>query len=297
MNISDGSGGGGGGSFVFLLNNAREPVPILVAGGGGGLGVGTFNDDIQHGRGMEDIYENRTGKVFDFLERRAGAGGGWMDNEETSLSSSNMTGASLLSGAVGGIACYQRGIHGFGGFGGGGGGCTKGGAGGGYAGGSSVTNSNNGQGGTSFMSPSRAHEQLSNILLASNSGEGSVIIIPAIEGCGCDYRCVALDEYRAEVACICPQGWILNPFNLTQCESKSFNTNFFNYLQMYLFFFLVTGAVLPDQPMSFVIPLFGVLSIALILALSFLMVMLCKFFFGNVDVFKHFNFFSSNFPR
>lgn len=45
----------------------------------------------------------------------------------------------------------------------------------------------------------------------------------AIKGCGCDYRCVALDEYRANVACICPQGWTLNPYNYTSCERNSKN--------------------------------------------------------------------------
>lgn len=132
----------------------------------------------------------------------------------------NVTGRSLLSGAVGGLACFERGIHGHGGFGGGGGGCNRGGAGGGFAGGDSFNSSSNGQGGTSYLSPSRTYEMLSNVQSAANSGAGTVIIIPAIEGCGCDYRCVALDEYRSEVACICPQGWILSPYNYTSCERK-----------------------------------------------------------------------------
>lgn len=81
-------------------------------------------------------------------------------------------------------------------------------------------NSSNGQGGTSYLSTSRKHHIWFNIESAANSGHGSVIIIPAIEGCGCDYRCVALDEYRANVSCICPQGWQLSPYNLTSCESN-----------------------------------------------------------------------------
>lgn len=113
----------------------------------------------------------------------------------------------------------------------GGGGCSSGGGGGGYAGGNSMLNttsnsssnpiafSTNGEGGTSFLG-TRNIEELSFVYPGSNSGHGSVILIPAIEGCGCDYRCVAVDEYRSLVACICPEGWRLKPDNLTACECK-----------------------------------------------------------------------------
>lgn len=80
--------------------------------------------------------------------------------------------------------------------------------------------STNGEGGTSYLGLTRSIDDLSFVYPGSNSGHGSVIIIPAIEGCGCDYRCVALDEYRSLVACICPEGWRLKPDNLTSCESK-----------------------------------------------------------------------------
>lgn len=79
--------------------------------------------------------------------------------------------------------------------------------------------STNGEGGTSFIG-SRNIEDLSFVYPGSNTGDGSVILIPAIEGCGCDYRCVALDEYRSLVACICPDGWRLKSDNLTACECK-----------------------------------------------------------------------------
>lgn len=67
---------------------------------------------------------------------------------------------------------------------------------------------------------------MSSIYSGDNSGHGSVIIIPAIPhpGCGCDYRCVVLDEFRSTVACICPEGWKLKKDNLTACERKSNDT-------------------------------------------------------------------------
>lgn len=39
------------------------------------------------------------------------------------------------------------------------------------------------------------------------------------QGCGCDYRCVSLDEFRAEVRCICPQGWAVKTED-GACEGK-----------------------------------------------------------------------------
>lgn len=97
-----------------------------------------------------------------------------------------------------------------------------GGGGGGYAGGDSMVNSTNGEGGTSYLGLTRSIRELSFDFPGSNSGHGSVILIPAIEGCGCDYRCVALDEFRSVVACICPEGLRLKPDNLTACECKNF---------------------------------------------------------------------------
>lgn len=102
----------------------------------------------------------------------------------------------------------------------GGGACDTGGGGGGFAGGDSMVNSTNGEGGTSFLGLTRSIRELSFLYPGSNSGHGSVILIPAIEGCGCDYRCVALDEYRSLVACICPEGLRLKPDNLTACECE-----------------------------------------------------------------------------
>lgn len=93
--------------------------------------------------------------------------------------------------------------------------------GGGYAGGdANIYNSSNGEGGTSYLGLTRNVRELSFIYPGSNSGHGSVIIIPAIEGCGCDYRCVALDEYRSVTGCICPDGLRLKPDNLTACECE-----------------------------------------------------------------------------
>lgn len=83
-----------------------------------------------------------------------------------------------------------------------------------------MVNSTNGEGGTSYLGLTRSIRELSSVYPGSNSGHGSVILIPAIEGCGCDYRCVALDEYRSVVACICPDGLRLKADNLTACECK-----------------------------------------------------------------------------
>lgn len=72
----------------------------------------------------------------------------------------------------------------------------------------------------SYIGMSRTVPEFSHVYAGANSGSGSVIIIPAIEGCGCDYRCVALDEFRSLVACICPEGWRLSGENQTLCERK-----------------------------------------------------------------------------
>lgn len=110
-----------------------------------------------------------------------------------------------------------------GGFGGGGGGCNTGGGGGGFAGGDTRATKSNGEGGTSYVWMKRSVPELTSVIAGDNSGNGMVIIIRAINspGCGCDYRCVVLDEYGANVACICPEGSRLKKDNLTACESES----------------------------------------------------------------------------
>lgn len=93
------------------------------------------------------------------------------------------------------------------------------GGGGGYSGGDTFHTSTNGEGGTSYIGKKRSIEELSAIYSGDNSGHGSVVIIPAIpQGCGCDYRCVVLDEFSSTVACICPDGWRLKKDNYTACE-------------------------------------------------------------------------------
>lgn len=81
-------------------------------------------------------------------------------------------------------------------------------------------NSSNGEGGTSYIGDKRSVQHLSYIHPGANSGSGAVIIIPAIEGCGCNYRCVSLDEYKSKVECICPDGWQLRRDSLTDCDCK-----------------------------------------------------------------------------
>lgn len=222
INIEDGAGGGGGGTFVFLLNSANNAVPLLVAAGGGGLGIGRyFDDDLQHGQMMNESLYDASGTVNGIIldDKVPGPGGGWRAREVSAFNHS--AGMALLEGAKGGLPCYKRrGSYGQGGFGGGGGGCRTGGGGGGFSGGDSSTNTTNGNGGTSFIGLSRTIPEFSSVYPGANSGSGSVIIIPAIEGCGCDYRCVALDEFRSLVACICPEGWRLSGENHTVCERK-----------------------------------------------------------------------------
>lgn len=220
--IEDGAGGGGGATYVFIMNPSNVAVPLVVAGGGGGLGIGRYLDEHdQHGRLFEPDGGKSSGKTSGDTNITGGPGGGWQANQfqPTVLHS----GASLLEGARGGEPCYlPRGIHGQGGFGGGGGGCNTGGGGGGYSGGNTDVDLTNGDGGTSYISITRSLPELSTFLGGDNSGPGSVIIIPAITtpGCGCDYRCVALDEYSSQVACICPENWRLKKDNLTACERK-----------------------------------------------------------------------------
>lgn len=76
--------------------------------------------------------------------------------------------------------------------------------------------------GASYVWMKRSVPELTSVVAGDNSGHGMVIIIRAINspGCGCDYRCVVLDEFGADVACICPDGSRLKKDNLTACESK-----------------------------------------------------------------------------
>lgn len=153
-----------------------------------------------------------------------GAGGGWTESNGTWR---EVTGGSFVQGAVGGKACGQSlDLHGAGGFGGGGGGCRTGGGGGGFAGmffndeskhkrqygysrdrmvlgGSASADRRNGLGGYSYVAHGLITKQ---VFPGSNAGQGSVVIIPAIKGCGCEFLCVALDEHRQKVKCICPSG-------------------------------------------------------------------------------------------
>lgn len=223
MYMDDGAGGGGGGTFSFVLNAANVAVPLVVASGGGGLGIGRYLDEHeQHGRKVTGVPDDHySGQSEGDASVTGGPGGGWQSAQRGQ--NATLAGGALLDGARGGEPCYPlKGIHGQGGFGGGGGGCQTGGGGGGYAGGDTDDKQTNGGGGTSFISRTRSVMQLSSVMDGDNSGAGSVVIIPALvtPACGCDYRCVALDEYRSKVACICPENWRLKKDNLTACERK-----------------------------------------------------------------------------
>lgn len=232
MIIEDGAGGGGGATYVFVLNPSNVAIPLVIAGGGGGLGIGRYLDDSdQHGKVFNPNAANISGQMIGNTNKTGGAGGGWQTNHADGIFSTR-NGAALLDGSRGGEPCYiPRGIRGQGGFGGGGGGCSTGGGGGGFSGGDTMGDQTNGDGGTSYISMTRSVAELSTIYDGDNSGSGSVIIIPAIgtPACGCDYRCVALDEFSSKVACICPENWRLKKDNLTACERKYFFKNYFSF--------------------------------------------------------------------
>ncbi|XP_050297012.1 tyrosine-protein kinase receptor isoform X2 [Anthonomus grandis grandis] len=206
LDIIDNGGGGGGGTFLFLRNRTKSSIPIAVAAGGGGLGLGRyFDNDKFHGQGLKKVVPV-SGSSFGL--KGAGAGGGWK-NPPGVVSHYPMTGGSLVMGGIGGKACYTSyDGKGDGGYGGGGGGCRNGGGGGGYAGGNA--NSTNGDGGVSYVDTSKTLPGFAKAEMGQNAGPGYVIIIPAIDGCDCDYHCVALDEKRSETMCICPQTWKLS---------------------------------------------------------------------------------------
>lgn len=252
--IDDGAGGGGGGTFVYLLNSIGAAVPLVIGGGGGGLGIGRYHDDDhQHGRGIDGTRSEETGVIHGDVNKAAGPGGGW--NSRLNVFQDQRFGGALQEGGIGGNPCYPpKGLHGQGGFGGGGGGCSTGGGGGGYIGGDTHINSTNGEGGSSYINYKRSVPELSTVYEGANSGPGSVVIIPAIQGCGCDYRCVSLDEYRSVVACICPEGWKLRADNYTACDLN----------------------IADKLDMKLVILFFAIVTIGLVTALTCLFLMLCK---------------------
>lgn len=123
-----------------------------------------------------------------------------------------LMGQPLVQGATGGQACYMSTDgRGDGGFGAGGGGCTGGGGGGGFSGGSVITsNTSNGDGGYSYLDSTKTIPNLSEAISGYHAGDGMILIIPAVSGCGCDHRCVALDARKSQVTCICPDTWKLD---------------------------------------------------------------------------------------
>jgi hypothetical protein len=90
-----------------------------------------------------------------------------------------------------------------------------------YAGGDAWSErKRSGQGGFSMVRSDGT--MLSRVGVGTHDGYGSVLIIPSLDSgaCGCDYRCVALDEYRHHTQCLCPEGWLLGNDSIScQCES------------------------------------------------------------------------------
>lgn len=207
IELTNGGGGGGGATYIFTATSTGELQPLLVAAGGGGLGFGQFVDDgTQHGHGP--YIEKNPGFDIIAADKSGGGGGGWNSSSTHDLRSLSVGMSLIKGGGVGGVGCHQKNqTHGDGGFGGGGGGCRTGGGGGGYVGGKTgVTTSLNGEGGYSYVSAILLH---STFRTGYNQGPGEVFIIPAISGCGCDFRCVAVDRHLSETRCLCPPGWQL----------------------------------------------------------------------------------------
>ncbi|CAH1397166.1 unnamed protein product [Nezara viridula] len=156
-------------------------LPFLSEGGGGGGATYIFTVSRKG---------ERTPLV---VAGGGGAGGGWFRSNHTN---DEKTGYALAQGGYGGKACYnstdsQMGAGGFGGGGGGGAWSQKG---------------DYGEGGYSWIQDGMLQDIVSG---GSESGPGEAYIIPAITGCDCQYRCIALDTIRSSVLCICPSGWYL----------------------------------------------------------------------------------------
>ncbi|KAK9701781.1 Low-density lipoprotein receptor domain class A [Popillia japonica] len=218
MEVNDGGGGGGGATYMFFKQN--KYIPIAVASGGAGLGLGRFIDTgLQHGQEVNNKRRPVTGEMYG--PKSAGAGGGWyMFQGQVAVDHELVMGQALTKGGAGGKACYNSTDgKGDGGFGGGGGGCRLGGGGGGYSGGNAwasntmslfSANTTNGEGGYSYFDTKIGIGNFSESVEAYHVGQGTVMIIPAIPGCGCDYHCLALDPRRSKIACICPANWKLD---------------------------------------------------------------------------------------
>ncbi|XP_049882040.1 tyrosine-protein kinase receptor isoform X2 [Pectinophora gossypiella] len=214
--VHDGGGGGGGATYVFLLDKEGQALPLLVAGGGGGISVGIFRDDgSQHGKPHTNATPE-SGWMYGEPGRTSGAGGGWVSRAGPITPGFELVrGNAVKEGGVGGRACAGQAD---GGFGGGGGGCLRGGGGGGWLGGNTNDGEgNHGGGGWSYIDASRAIREYSEVTVAQRTGPGEVLILPAIHDCGCDYRCVALNEYRSDIKCYCPASWSTDAHDATKC--------------------------------------------------------------------------------
>ncbi|CAB3247223.1 unnamed protein product [Arctia plantaginis] len=219
--VSDGGGGGGGATFLFLMDKEGQAVPLVVAGGGGGISVGRFRDDgSQYARGLTNATPG-SGYMYGTPGKVSGAGGGWIGSHGPVTPGHEVVrGSALHEGGAGGLAC--AGIA-HGGFGGGGGGCLKGGGGGGWIGGSTDERSGlHGCGGWSYVATSRVIRDYSHEAVLPRTAPGELLIIPAIPDCDCDYRCVALNEWRSEVKCYCPATWTTDAHDPTKCIHNTY---------------------------------------------------------------------------
>ncbi|XP_052009504.1 ALK tyrosine kinase receptor-like [Xyrauchen texanus] len=143
--LKGGGGGGGGATYVFKVENGVH-IPLLIAAGGGGRGYSSQLENLEEVMDKDPSIPGRNGK-----SGAAGGGGGWNDSNP-----SPQGGRPLVLGGQGGEPCQAMGWKTRGGFGGGGGACTAGGGGGGYRGGRASQDNDprqDGDDGTSFISP------------------------------------------------------------------------------------------------------------------------------------------------
>nr|XP_042902778.1 leukocyte tyrosine kinase receptor [Parasteatoda tepidariorum] len=197
-----GGGGGGGATYIFKIDDmTNQRIPLAIAAGGGGLSSKLPMDDNTANISPHGLMPNSSIlPINGYTGSGAGGGGGWDDNTGHPTS-----GESLREGGRGGMVCMVASAWGTdGGFGGGGGGCTSGGGGGGHRGGDAAEIESpyyNGQGGTSYIMPNAIRTLVEP---GSNSGDGSVVIVPAQACPGCQYLCVFLDVENMSYYCICP---------------------------------------------------------------------------------------------
>lgn len=140
----------------------------------------------------------------------------------------------------------------------------------------SLKNPSNGEGGYSFLDTNKTIPILSEVLSGFHDGPGGVIILPAIQGCGCDYRCLALNARKSQVACICPKNWKLGSDGKS-CICKRISIGNLNNYLLYFVPVINGDDTYPNWFVGVLIASF----ICLTAALSVICFILCKFLYSR----------------